>query len=157
MADVIAIADTRKQDRRQDIPFFCAYHLGIKTGRRIGERRITASRKPGYVDHYAGNLVFCVVAILFLSACDAYLTLNILVKGGEELNWFMAVLIEESAGKFVACKLALTSMALILLAIHHNVRLTGKIRVRHLKYMVLAGYSTLIGYELYLLEWAVTL
>ena len=56
--------------------------------------------------------------------------------------------------KFVVFKFALTSMALILLVIHHNVHLTGGMRVRHLKYMVLIGYSVLIGYELYLLELA---
>ena len=152
MTDVIAIADNRKQDRRQAMPFFCTYHLGIKAGRRFGERRVTARGAAGYVDRYAGNLVLCAIAILLLSALDAYLTLNILVSGGEELNWFMAVLIEESVGKFVACKLALTSLAIVLLTIHHNVRLTGRIHVRHINYAVLAGYSTLIGYELYLLE-----
>jgi uncharacterized membrane protein len=59
--------------------------------------------------------------------------------------------------KFVALKLALTAMALILLAIHHNVRLVKSLRVRHLKYMILTGYSTLIGYEWYLLELATAL
>lgn len=155
MIDAIAIANNRKQDRRQAMPFFCAYHVGIKAGRRHGERRVATRGRPDYVDRYAGNLVLCAVAILLLSTLDAYLTLNILASGGEELNWFMAVLIEESAGKFVACKLALTALAIVLLAIHHNVRLTGKIHVRHIKYTVLASYSALIGYELYLLELAV--
>ena len=155
--DVTTISNNRKQDRRQVMPFFCAYHLGIKMGRRNGERRIPARGKPDYVDRYAGSLLFCAIAILFLSALDAYLTLNILINGGEEINWFMAVLIEESAGKFVALKLALTAMALVLLVIHHNVRLVKFLRVRHLKYMILAGYSTLIGYELYLLELAAAL
>jgi hypothetical protein len=58
-------------------------------------------------------------------------------------------------GKFVAFKLALTSMALILLVIHHDVHVMKKIRVRHLKYMILAGYSMLIGYELHLLKLAI--
>ena len=155
--DVIAILDNRKQDRRQEMPFFCAYHLGIKIGRRSGERRISARGKPEYVDRYAGSLLFCVVAILFLSALDACLTLNILINGGEEINWFMAILIEESVEKFIVVKLALTAIALILLAIHHNVRLIRSLRVRHLKYMILGGYSTLIGYEWYLLELAAAL
>ena len=107
-----------------------------------------------YVDCYAGHLMLCTIAILFLSIGDAIFTLNILANGGEELNWLMAILIEDSVEKFVVFKLALTSMALILLVIHHNVQLTGGMRVRHLKYMVLIGYSVLIGYELYLLELA---
>lgn len=77
-----------------------------------------------------------------------------MANGGEELNWFMAILIEDSVEKFVSFKLALTSLALLLLVIHHNVQLTGRMRVRHLKYMALIGYSALIGYELHLLELA---
>ncbi|MDE2388708.1 MAG: hypothetical protein KGN35_06440 [Betaproteobacteria bacterium] len=157
MMNVITVSNDRKQDRRQDMPFFCAYHLGIKMGRRSGERRVSARGKAEYVDRYAGSLLLCIVAILFLSALDACLTLNILANGGEEINWFMAVLIEASVEKFVAIKLALTAMALILLAIHHNVRLVKFLRVRHLKYMILGGYSTLIGYEWYLLELAAAL
>ena len=150
MANTVAISNNRCQDRRQGMPFFCAFHLGIKTGRRIGERRVGRG-KPGYVDYYAGHLMLCTIAILFLSALDAFLTLNILANGGEELNWFMAVLIENGIEKFVGFKLALTALALILLVIHHNVQLTRRIRVRHIKYMILCGYSVLIGYELHLL------
>lgn len=150
MLNTVTISDNRCQDRRQNMPFFCAFYLGIKTGRRIGERRANPG-KPGYVDYYAGHLMLCTIGILFLSALDAFLTLNILAKGGEELNWFMAVLLESSIEKFVGFKLALTALALILLVIHHNVQLTGGMRVRHINYMILCGYSALIGYELHLL------
>lgn len=153
MFNTVTISDNRRQDRRQNMPFFCLFHLGIKTGRRKGERR-TNPGKPGYVDYYAGHLVLCTLGILFLSGLDAFLTLNILTKGGEELNWFMAALLESSIEKFVSFKLALTALALILLVIHHNVQLTGKIRVRHIKYMILCSYAALIGYELHLLALA---
>lgn len=153
MVDTAAISNNRCQHRRQGMPFFCAFHLGIKAGRRVNERRANRG-KPGYVDHYAGHLMVCTVAILFLSALDAFFTLNILAQGGEELNWFMAVLIESGVEKFVGFKLALTGLALILLVIHHNVQLTKRMRVRHIKYIILSGYSLLIGYELHLLELA---
>ena len=150
------ISNNRSQDRRQGMPFFCPFHLGIKTGRRVGGRRATNRGEAVYVDYYAGHLMVSTIAILFLSIGDAFFTLNILANGGEELNWLMAILIEDNVEKFVAFKLALTSMALILLVIHHNVQLIGGIRVRHLKYMVLIGYSALIGYELFLLGLAAT-
>ena len=150
------ISNNRSQDRRQGMPFFCPFHLGIKTGRRVGGRRTTNRGEAVYVDYYAGHLMLGTIAILFLSIGDAFFTLNILANGGEELNWLMAILIEDNVEKFVAFKLALTSMALILLVIHHNVQLIGGIRVRHLKYMVLIGYSALIGYELFLLGLAAT-
>ena len=154
MVNAVEISNNRGQDRRQSMPFFCSFHLGLKTGRRVGERRATGRGEPVYVDCYATHLMLCAIGILFLSIADAFFTLNILANGGEELNWFMAILIEYSVEKFVSFKLALTSLALLLLVIHHNVQLTGRMRVRHLKYMALIGYSALIGYELHLLELA---
>lgn len=154
MTEITAISDNRCQDRRQSMPFFCAFHLGVKAGRRVSERRTMERGRSGYVDYYASHLVLCAIAILFLSALDAFLTLNILNNGGEELNWFMAVLIDDGVEKFVGFKIALTAMALILLVIHHNVQLTNRLRVRHIKYFILVGYSVLIGYELHLLELA---
>ncbi|WP_295626940.1 DUF5658 family protein [uncultured Nitrosomonas sp.] len=154
MTKVISIPNIRNQNRRRTVPFFCTYHLGIKTGRRLGERRVPQKGMPEYVDRYPGHLMVCMVAILFLGMLDAFFTLNILARGGEELNWVMAQLIEDSTQKFISFKLALTSMALILLIIHHNVRLTEKIRVWHIKYLILSGYTVLIGYELYLLKLA---
>lgn len=121
----------------------------------MSERRESKKRSgAAYVDRYSWRVVFCVIGILILSTMDAFFTLNILAKGGEELNIFMAVLIEDNISKFVGIKLALTALALILLTIHHNVKLTACFRVRHIQYMVLAGYATLIGYELHLLELA---
>jgi len=98
--------------------------------------------------------MLCTIGILFLSIADAFFTLNILAMAAKNLIGFMAILIEDSVEKFIGFKLALTSLALLLLVIHHNVQLTGGMRVRHLKYMALIGYSVLIGYELHLLELA---
>lgn len=151
----VMVDDLRVQDRRKAIPFFCAYHFGLKQGRRMNERRRNEARGgAAYVDRYADHMMLCVVGILFLSICDALFTLKILAQGGEELNWFMAILIDDSVEKFVAVKMALTSLALIMMIIHHNVRILYTLRVRHIKYVILSGYSVLIGYELYLLELA---
>ena len=150
-----AIDNNRYSDRRAAMPFFCKYQLGVKLGRRVDDRRDSAKRSsPAYVDRYSWRVVLCVVGIMILSALDAFFTLNILAKGGEELNIFMAILIEDSTAKFVGIKLALTAFALLLLTIHHNVKLIARIRVRHLQYLILTGYATLIGYELHLLELA---
>ena len=151
MTETSQFLDNRYQNRRQNMPFFCAFHLGIKAGRRVSERR-AGRGKPRYVDYYANHLMLCTIAILFFCILDAFLTLNILAQGGEELNWFMANLIEDSTEKFIGFKFTLTSLALILLVIHQNVQLTKSLRVRHIKYMILLSYSTLISYELYLLE-----
>ena len=122
----------------------------------MGERRMGERGETGYVDYYSYHLMLCAVSILLLSALDAFLTLNILANGGEELNWLMAILIEDSIQKFVVFKLALTALAITLLVIHHNVRLVKTIRVRHIKYAIFLGYSVLIIYEFHLLELAAT-
>ncbi|MBL8498593.1 hypothetical protein ABF87_13605 [Nitrosomonas sp. JL21] len=153
MPTAFQLSNNRHYDRRQSMPFFCAFHMGIKRGRRRNQRREMGG-KPVYVDSYSGRLVLCTSLILLLSALDAFLTLNILANGGEELNWLMAILLEDSVEKFVGFKLALTAMALILLIIHHDVQIMKWFRVRYFKYMILSGYSILIGYEIYLLELA---
>ena len=109
------------KDRRSNIPFFCLYHIGIKSGRRVGERRLKWN-KLNYVDRYPGHLMLCVLAILMLSSLDAHLTLNILSRGGEELNWFMLAAMNESIEKFIGVKLALTGLAIVLLTIHHKLK-----------------------------------
>ena len=155
MINNAAIIENRDSGRRAAMSFFCKYQLGIKLGQRVSDRREIKKRSgAAYVDRYSWRVVLCVIGIMILSAMDAFFTLNILAKGGEELNIFMAVLIEDNISKFVGIKLALTALALLLLTIHHNVKLIACFRVRHLQYMVLTGYATLIGYELHLLELA---
>ncbi|WP_256324925.1 DUF5658 family protein [Nitrosomonas sp. Nm132] len=149
MTNMSTTIEQRSQDRRSAIPFFCPYQLGIKKGRRIHKRR--SGTGPAYVDVYANHLMLCTIAIVLFSAMDALLTLNILARGGVELNSFMASLIEDSTEKFVHFKLALSSLALIFLVIHHNVELIAKLQVRHLLYLILSGYITLISYEVALL------
>lgn len=149
-----SVATCRRQDDRRGVtPFLCAYHLGFKEGNRAVERRVDRG-KAAYVDRYTGYMVFCSIAIILLSGLDAMLTLRILAAGGEELNWFMAALLEQGSEQFVQFKIALTALAVMLLAIHHNVTLLGSVRVKHIKYLTLIGYSVLISYELYLLELA---
>lgn len=144
------VIDQRQWERRAEISFVCPYQLGIKQGRRVARRR--SDRGAVYVDQYGWRLVVCVLAIVLFSATDAFLTINILSGGGAELNYFMAILIEEGMQKFVFTKLALTSLAVIMLTIHHEVRLCAGIRCRHLLYIFLSGYACLISYELMLLQ-----
>jgi len=145
------MTDQRQQERRAEISFICPYQLGAKRGRRVAQRR--SDHGAAYVDQYGWQLVACVLAIVLLSTTDAFLTINILSGGGTELNYFMAALIEEGIQKFIFAKLALTSLAVIMLTIHHEVRLCIGLRCRHLLYIFLTGYVCLIGYELILLQY----
>jgi hypothetical protein len=149
MANHTASIEQRLQDRRSDISFICPYQLGLKQGKRVATRR--ADSKAAYVDSYSWQLVFCCLAIVLLSASDAFLTLNILANGGVELNGLMAILIDDSTQKFVLFKLSLTSLAAIFLVIHHDLEIFAGFRCKHILYLILLGYFFLIGYELVLL------
>ncbi|MCC6917469.1 DUF5658 family protein [Nitrosomonas sp.] len=140
----------RSRERRIRAAFVCPYQLGFKQGRRLVQRR--SVRGAAYVDQYDWLLTTCCLAIVLLSAADAFLTVSILTGGGTELNYFMEILIENSTQKFIAFKLALTSLAAILLTIHHEVQIHGGFRCRHLLYMISTGYTCLISYELILLQ-----
>lgn len=87
-----------------------------------------------------------------MSAMDAAFTLRLLSAGAVELNAVMAILIEDDVRKFVVFKLALTSLAVLLLVIHHDARIGSWLRVRHVHYATIAGYAVLISYELALLR-----
>lgn len=142
--------DRRRVDRRRSTPFFNLYQLGIH-GRRHGPRR-DDDTQGAYPDHYHPSVILCALAVVIMSALDAAFTLRLLSAGAVELNSVMAILIEDDIRKFVVFKLALTSLAVLLLVIHHNARIGSWLRVRHVHYATIAGYAVLIAYELTLLR-----
>ena len=144
------VIERRRHDRRGATPFFSPYHLW-RRGRRRHVRRADASG-PAYFDRYDPLLALCALAIVAMSALDAAFTLRLLQAGAVELNAVMAVLIEQDIRKFIGFKLALTSLAVLLLVIHHDARIGNWLRVRHVHFMVLAAYVALIAYELMLLR-----
>jgi hypothetical protein len=100
--------------------------------------------------HHPGLLVVAVI-ILLLSAADAYLTMHLLNHGAKELNWFMAQLVHLSPQKFVALKMALSGLGVIVLVTRRHALLFGRVSVEAILYGVLFGYCALICYELTLL------
>jgi hypothetical protein len=142
--------DRRTGDRRGATPFFSRYQLGF-AGRRQSARR-EHNRTPAYYDRYDHRLFIAAFGVVVLSALDAAFTLSLLAAGAVEMNALMAVLIEQDVRKFVSLKLALTSLAVLFLVIHHDFTVGSWIKVRHIQYGALAAYVTLIGYELALLR-----
>ena len=137
----------RTEDRRQPLPFFSKYYLGIE-GRRSTVRR--AKDTSAYVDHYEWPVFLVAVGIVIMSAMDAAFTLRLLTLGAIEMNAVMNVLIESNVYKFVAFKLGLTTMGVLLLVIHKNVSLSVGFKVYRIAQTVFAGYVALIAYELWL-------
>ncbi len=139
----------RSTDRRKPPPFFSKYSLGI-SGRRSTVRR--AEDTSVYVDHYEWPVFLVAVGIVIMSAMDAAFTLRLLTLGAIELNAIMNVLIETNVYKFIAFKLGLTTMGVLLLVIHKNVSLSFGFKVYRITQAVFAGYVLLIAYELFLFK-----
>lgn len=142
-------AERREQDRRRATVRSLLVG-GIYRSRRRGPRR-EADRHNHYVDWYEPKLFAVTLGIFVLNCLDAVFTLTLLSKGAEEINVFMAVLLENGVETFVHVKLAITAVALIFLVVHSAFRLIGTVRVRHLLYGIFGNYLALFFYELSLL------
>ena len=119
----------------------------------IGKRKENRRSKDGmnyYVDRYESKYLVLVIFILILCVLDALLTLKLLQYGGEELNPFMAVLIEKDALLFLISKISITAINLIILLVHKNFHVFGSFKLRYVIYSIFFLYFLLILYEIYL-------
>jgi len=123
---------------------------GIKRRRR-GARRDT-DRHNHYPDWHDPFLLYVVVATLLLCFTDAVLTLNILGRGGSELNWFMAQLIERDVQLFAWVKMAVSGLGLVFLVAHAEFKVFRWFKVRHVVTALVPVYGMLVVYELVLLS-----
>jgi hypothetical protein len=135
-------------DRRQKRahPWFNIHSL---SGRRRQHRREADMNNPALpLDWHQSHLLYITLAILFLCFADAHNTLQLLLKGAMETNLFMDTLIRKSATLFIAVKLGLTAVCMIVLVSYHHFTLLNRIRIRYVIYSIFGMYLGLIGYEL---------
>ncbi len=135
------IADRRRRDAS---PFSYYRLLGRRraAGRRSGERAVA-----GHSDLYPKQFMAVAVSIMLLCLMDAVNTLYLLQRGAEELNPVMDLLIQRDPQLFIACKLMLTGLGMIMLMAYHDARIGIGIRVRSILYGTLFGYALLILYQ----------
>jgi hypothetical protein len=107
--------------RRRRIP-----HLKylLFNGRRQNVRRETDRYRLFIFDCYAPSLFAVIVAILFFSVIDAYLTLYLVENGSSELNPVMAYFLEFGPWSFLGAKYFLTCGAVLILLLFKNVMFT---------------------------------
>ena len=139
----------RTADRRSR-PFASLLVGGIKRRRRGARRGI--DRHNHYPDWHDPFLLYAVVATLLLCFTDAVLTLNILGRGGSELNWFMAQLIERDVQLFAWVKMAASGLGLVFLVAHAEFKVFRWFKVRHVVAALVPVYGLLVVYELVLLS-----
>ncbi len=118
--------------------------------RRHGGRRDDDAHAAAR-DWHSSHWLAVAVLILALSVVDALMTLTLMRHGAQEINPFMAPLIEGGGPAFAWWKVGLTAFGVVVLTALAHIRLFGRIPAGCILYVVLLGYLVLIAYEWHLL------
>lgn len=138
------LAGARSGTDRRRLRFWSLIY-GAWRGRRVAERR--TGTPAGYVDRYPTSVVLAAVALFTLAVADAYCTLILLEAGAREANPVMAALLEGAPAWFVPVKLTITAAGVLVLVLHKNFSLFGKLPVLRLMHGLLGLYGCLIAYQ----------
>lgn len=144
-----SVATSRGPDRRRAT--LRALWVGNFHKRRRGPRR-EDDRSLANSDWHHPQWLAVSILILLLCVADALLTLTLLNDGAREINPLMAPLVGGPGRGFALWKIGLTAAGVVLLVLMAQLRTLGRLPVGAILYVVLAGYSTLIGYEIWLLS-----
>ena len=155
MNDSDAQPSTMRVERRERIDrrrrhLWSIWYGGFRPRRRAPARRAGDSRLE-YVDWFAAHLLAVSLGILVLCATDAFLTLVLLRNGADEVNPLMALVVND-VSVFTGIKMALTGVSVVLMVALSRYRFLRLFKVEYVLYVILAGYVTLIGYEVWLLD-----
>jgi hypothetical protein len=138
----------RRVERRRSL--FHALWRGNFERRRIAPRRDT-ERHAVVTDWFHPQWLAVGMLIMLLCGADALLTLTLISHGADEINPFMAPLVEGSGDAFAAWKFGMTAVGVVLLTLLARLQFFGR-TVGVILYLVLGMYATLVGYELFLLR-----
>ena len=92
-----------------------------------------------------------VLSILVLCVCDAYFTLKIIHYGGKELNPLMIKFLDKFPEMSLLVKYLVTAICLVILLLHKNFILFGKIKAYFFLYVIFSLYFLLVLYEVFFL------
>jgi hypothetical protein len=140
----------RGPDRRTRVARALVY--GSFKPRRLGPRR-AGEQSLAAIDWYHPWWLAIATLILGLCASDAVLTVVLISRGAYEVNPFLAPLLSGSGVLFVAVKIGLTGVGVVVLTLLSRAKAFGRMPVALLLYAVLIGYAVLVAYELRLLGW----
>jgi hypothetical protein len=139
----------RAERRRRRV--WSVWYGSFKPRRRAHPRR-AGDLDFHSLDWYSARLLVVSIGISLLSMADAFLTLNLLNHGADEINPIMAALLDRGTTEFTVFKMATTGVCVLALVVLSRYRFMRLIRVEIVMYLVLASYVSLIAYELWLLQ-----
>ncbi len=128
------------------------FSLASLFGSRRTIRRVEDQKTHYYVDRYGlGSGLFFMGALL-LSTLDAFITLQLIAAGGQEVNPVMHFLLQFGPYPFLGVKYVTTGIALLFLLIHKEYRwFNGRIRIKSVLAGIVVAYVLLLAWEAYLL------
>lgn len=132
-------------------PSLGSFVRGSVRPRRRAVRR-ESEADTGFLDWHESRLLYLAITIVLLSCIDALFTLNLLTVGAHEANLFMDKLLGSGVPNFLAVKISLTCVGVVLLVIAAHRSFLGWFRVVRLLQLACLGYGALIAYELYLID-----
>jgi hypothetical protein len=102
-----------------------------------------------YVDSYDAKYLALVLSILILCVFDAYFTLKIIHLGGKELNPLMIKFLDRAPEMSLFLKYVITVISLVILLMHKNFILFGKVKAYFFLYVIFFLYFLLVLYEVF--------
>lgn len=145
----IAVADPERRgsERRSHSAWSFAYG-SFQPRRRVGRRDRDHERI--YLDWHEPRVLYLVLAIVLMCCADALFTLNLMAIGAEEMNALMGALIARDVEHFLAIKIGVTCVSVVLLAFAARRQFLVVIPVYRVLQVFCAGYVALIIWELWL-------
>ncbi len=117
----------------------------------VGRHRGAGQPRLAQLAHFLRMRITLLLAIsvLCLSTIDGLATLRLIAAGMEEANPFMRLVMASGPGHFLAAKLGMTGVGMmVLVAARRRTLLGTRIRSPHLLLAIAALYALLIAYEL---------
>jgi len=122
----------------------------IFKGRRRRARREEENQNY-YVDRYDAKYLALLLSILVLCVFDAYFTLKIIYYGGRELNPLMIKFLDKFPEISLLVKYLVTVISLVILLVHKNFIMFGKVKAYFFLYVIFSLYFLLVLYEVFFL------
>lgn len=141
--------DRRKEPDRRRLPTRPFSKFIFKGMRRHARRE--EEDYNYYVDRYDAKYLSLVLSILVLCVFDAYFTLKIIHYGGKELNPLMIKFLDKFPEMSLLVKYLVTAISLVILLVHKNFILFGKVKAYFFLYVIFSLYLLLVLYEVFLL------
>ncbi len=116
-------------------------------GRRRHNRRHDDQAPGYYVDRYPAAWIAATVSLMILGCIDGWVTLYLMRHGAREANPLMAILLNRSAGLFLAVKLAVTGAATLVMVSHYRINILRGLQGGRLLLIGLVLYAVLVGRE----------